>query len=160
VPGATTPSFSAKTDFTTGTTPFSVAMADFNGDGKNDLAVVNYSSNTVSVLLNNAAFPTSVEQTSFTTQVPKTFELAQNYPNPFNPTTVIEYEIPGIGSQYHVSLRVFDLLGREVATLVNEKKSSGKYDVPWNASGLSSGVYFYRLQAGENVQVKKLMLLK
>jgi subtilisin family serine protease len=89
--------------------------------------------------------------------IPKRFALEQNYPNPFNPTTVISYELPALSS---VVLKVYDVLGREVATLVNEKKAAGTYSVTWNASSMSSGVYFYRLQAGEYSETKKLLLLR
>ncbi|MGE5436306.1 MAG: T9SS type A sorting domain-containing protein [Syntrophothermus sp.] len=85
------------------------------------------------------------------------FTLSQNYPNPFNPTTTIKYSIP---KQNYVSLKVYDLLGNEVAQLVNEEKPAGKYEVSFNASGLSSGVYFYKINSGEFSQVKKLLLLK
>jgi hypothetical protein len=97
----------------------------------------------------------------------KEYRLLQNYPNPFNPTTVISYTLPRVGTQYIVSLKVFDLLGREVTTLVNEKKSAGSYQVPWNASGLASGMYFYRIEAIASldpskrfVDVKKMLLLR
>jgi hypothetical protein len=89
--------------------------------------------------------------------LPRTAALAQNYPNPFNPTTVIGYQVPGLSI---VSLKVYDMLGREVATLVNETKSAGYYTVTFNASGLASGTYIYRLQAGTFVQTRKLLLLK
>jgi hypothetical protein len=95
-----------------------------------------------------------------TTSVPKKFSLAQNFPNPFNPTTTINYTVPNVGTQYIVSLRIYDLLGREVATLVNEKKSLGSYQVKWNATGSPSGVYFYKLQAGSFTDVKKMALIK
>jgi phosphohistidine phosphatase SixA len=85
------------------------------------------------------------------------FYLSDNYPNPFNPVTTIEYKVP-FGSQ--VSLKVFDALGREVKSLVNEFKSPGNYKVLLNASDISSGVYFYTLNAGEFSQTKKLMILK
>lgn len=85
------------------------------------------------------------------------FHLNQNYPNPFNPTTNFEFRIPNFG---FVCLKIFDLLGREVATVVNEEKPEGTYDVTWNANGLSSGVYFYQLKAGDFVQTKKLVLMK
>jgi hypothetical protein len=95
--------------------------------------------------------------------VPTTFALLQNYPNPFNPATAIRFEIPGTvqgmeGST--VSLAVYDLLGREVALLVNEKKAPGRYEVRFDASGLSSGVYLYRLSAGNYVQSRKMLLLR
>ena len=91
---------------------------------------------------------------------PKDFSLDQNYPNPFNPMTMIRYEIPDAGSHYIVTLQVYDLLGREVATLVNEHKPAGSYSVQWNASNLPSGIYFYRLQAGTYTETKKLVLMK
>ena len=81
----------------------------------------------------------------------------QNYPNPFNPSTSISYQLP---QQSHVTLKVFDVLGREVATLVNEAKQPGTNTVQFNASGLTSGVYFYRLQAGGFSKTRKLIVLK
>ena len=93
---------------------------------------------------------------------PSTYELLQNYPNPFNPTTNIEYQIANSG---FVSLKVFDVLGREAATLVNGQKSIGTYTVQWNASNLPSGVYFSRLTVQQQegmpvVLTKKLLLAK
>jgi hypothetical protein len=85
------------------------------------------------------------------------FELSQNYPNPFNPTTNISFTLI---SKSFVSLKVFDMLGREVATLVNEQKPAGTYTLKWNAASMPSGVYFYRLQAGNDIQTRKLILLK
>jgi hypothetical protein len=87
----------------------------------------------------------------------RTFALAQNYPNPFNPATIINYQIPVEGQ---VSLKVYDMLGNEVATLVNEMKTAGEYQVDFNAAALSSGIYFYRLQAGNFVETKRMMLMK
>jgi hypothetical protein len=89
--------------------------------------------------------------------LPKVFLLFQNFPNPFNPTTRIEYAIPKTS---HVSLKVFDVLGREVATLVDELQDVGSKSVEFDASGLASGVYLYRLQAGGFVETKKLLLLR
>jgi hypothetical protein len=89
--------------------------------------------------------------------VPTKFALHQNYPNPFNPVTVIRYELPEASA---VKVQVFDVLGRVVATVVNEQRDAGIYEVPFNASGLSSGTYFYRLQAGTFVETKKMMLVK
>lgn len=85
------------------------------------------------------------------------FSLAQNYPNPFNPTTNIEYSIP---QQEHVSLKVYDILGKEVASLVNDELSAGVYNVSFDGSNLSSGIYLYTLTAGNFVATKKLMLVK
>jgi hypothetical protein len=83
--------------------------------------------------------------------------LDQNYPNPFNPRTTISYTLP---AETRVSLVVYDASGREVATLVNETKGAGRHAVDFNATGLSSGVYFYRLVAGAIVEQKKMVLLK
>src|SRR5262249_5770128 len=88
---------------------------------------------------------------------PQSFNLSQNYPNPFNPTTAITYQLSAVSQ---VSLRVFDILGQEVATLVNEQKQPGTYSVAWDASDVSSGVYLYRLQTGNFTETKKLVLLK
>lgn len=85
------------------------------------------------------------------------FELLQNYPNPFNPNTTIRYQIPADGL---VSIKVYDILGVEVKTLVNEEKPAGRYEVEFNANNLASGIYFYRIQAGEFVDTKKMILLK
>jgi hypothetical protein len=90
-------------------------------------------------------------------QLPKDFALQQNYPNPFNPTTVISYQL-SVNS--NVKLSIFDVLGREVTTLVNEKKPAGSYAVQWNAIGMPSGIYFYKLQVGKYTEAKKLILLK
>ena len=95
---------------------------------------------------------------------PEKFELSQNYPNPFNPATTITYSIPqtGVGSKHAltVQLKIYDVLGREVATLVNKHQSPGRYTVKFNASKLNSGIYFYKLQAGDYTQVKRMMLVK
>jgi len=88
---------------------------------------------------------------------PNIFSLEQNYPNPFNPTTSIQY---AINSRQFVQLKVYDILGNEVATLVNEQKEPGYYEVEFNATQFSSGVYFYRLQAGDFVQTKKMILMR
>jgi hypothetical protein len=89
--------------------------------------------------------------------LPENHALLQNYPNPFNPSTTIEYALP---QRAMVEIKVHDVLGREVATLLNEEKPAGAYTVRWNADGVASGVYFYRLQAGDFVDTKKLLLLK
>ncbi len=85
------------------------------------------------------------------------FELSQNYPNPFNPSTTIEYSTL---NESFVIIKVYDVLGKEITTLVNERNSTGNYTVNFNASNLSSGVYFYRMQAGSFVSAKKFILLK
>ena len=85
------------------------------------------------------------------------FKLDQNYPNPFNPTTQITYAIP---IESHVKLKVYNVLGNEVATLVDEEKPAGEYTVKFNASDLSSGVYIYRLQTDYSTITKKMTLIK
>ena len=90
-------------------------------------------------------------------QVPAAFSLSQNYPNPFNPTTVIHYTVPKTSL---VNLSVFNLLGQEVKTLVNEEKSPGEYEVRFDGSNLPSGIYFYRLVAGDFVKTMKMLLMK
>jgi hypothetical protein len=90
-------------------------------------------------------------------EMPTEFALDQNFPNPFNPTTSIGYRIAEAGQ---VKLQVFDLLGREVAVLVNENKTPGNYEVRFDASGVPTGVYLYRLTAGNFVDAKKLVLVK
>jgi len=87
----------------------------------------------------------------------KSFSLSQNFPNPFNPSTRIQYQVPSISQ---VVLKIYDVLGNEIATLVNEEQSAGVYEIEFNASKLSSGVYFYRLQADVFSETKKFMLIK
>ena len=94
---------------------------------------------------------------SASSHLPDKYGLFQNYPNPFNPITTITYSLP---KNANVKLIVFDILGRQVRTLIDEQKSAGSYKVEFNASNLSSGVYFYRLQTDEFVQTKKLILLR
>ena len=85
------------------------------------------------------------------------FVLEQNYPNPFNPSTNIQY---AVGSQQFVVLKVYDILGEEIATLVNEEKSAGTYEIMFDAQLLASGVYLYKLEAGSYIQTKKMILLR
>jgi hypothetical protein len=89
--------------------------------------------------------------------IPLTYWLEQNYPNPFNPSTRISFSVRGSG---FVSLKVYDVLGREVRTLVNEDLQPGSYEVTFNADGLASGVYLYRLRAGNFTQTKRMVLLR
>jgi len=89
--------------------------------------------------------------------VPTGFVLEQNYPNPFNPSTIITYQLP---RSSEVRLCVLDILGREVSTLVNERKDAGVHAVRFDAQGLASGVYFYQIRVGEFVQTRTLLLLR
>ncbi len=97
---------------------------------------------------------TDVENESW---VPFEFILEQNYPNPFNPSTIISWQSP-VGN--HQTLKVYDVLGNEVATIINEFKPAGSYEVEFSAAGLTSGIYFYKLQAENYVETKKMLLLK
>ncbi|MBS1552857.1 MAG: T9SS type A sorting domain-containing protein [Bacteroidetes bacterium] len=106
--------------------------------------------------LSDYSLPVEI-QSNGNTQIPDRVTLQQNYPNPFNPSTTISFSLP---SKAETTLKIYNILGKEVRTLVSEKLSAGNYDVTFNASDLTSGVYFYRLQAGNMVETKKLMLVK
>jgi hypothetical protein len=108
----------------------------------------------ITTRLKYSYIPTDV--TEFTGEI-NDYSLSNNFPNPFNPTTNIRFQIADFG---FVSLKVYDVLGNEITTLVNEEKPVGSYEVEFNASNLPSGVYFYRLQAGSFNQIKKMILLK
>jgi len=109
----------------------------------------------ITVAITPYATPTAVSNVA--NNVPNAYQLYANYPNPFNPTTMISYDIPTAGT---VKLVVYDMLGREIETLVNQRQNAGKYGVTFDASRLASGVYIYQLQAGTFVASKKLVLLK
>jgi hypothetical protein len=98
------------------------------------------------------------------TEIPTDYKLIQNFPNPFNPSTNIKFEIPpsksGQAKNNYVTLKIYDALGREIATLVNEQLKAGTYQVDWNGSSYASGVYYYRLTAGDFVETKKMLLVK
>ncbi len=106
-----------------------------------------------------AYVPTSLEETK---EGLVTYTLYQNYPNPFNPTTTIKYSIPNVETHGHASvqIKIYDVLGREIATLVNKQQKPGYYEVNWNADNHSSGVYFYRIRSGDFVETKKMILLR
>ena len=99
----------------------------------------------------------SKQKTEETEPIPTDYFLYQNYPNPFNPITTIKYDIIGVQD---VKLTVYDILGREVSTLVNEQQQPGNYQVSWNATGVASGIYFYQLRTKDFVSTKKMILLK
>ncbi|MCX7876949.1 MAG: Omp28-related outer membrane protein [Melioribacteraceae bacterium] len=92
--------------------------------------------------------------------IPNNFSLEQNFPNPFNPETIIKYSIPDFHNNKLVSLKVYDLLGNEVETLVSEYQKAGNYEVKFNAKNFTSGCYLYKLQVGNSIQAKKMMLIK
>ena len=105
--------------------------------------------------------PSSIETEEFDYTI-LNYSLSNNYPNPFNPNTKIKYSIPQNVRREtgNVSLKIYDVLGREVATLVNEEKPAGEYEVEFNAANLPSGIYFYQLKAGQFSETKKMVLLK
>jgi hypothetical protein len=110
----------------------------------------------LSIWIARLAFLTPVEDDG-ASAIPRGFWLAQNYPNPFNPRTEIKYQVP---EACNVQLRVYDLLGREAAMLVNAQQSAGKYSVTFDGSGLASGVYFYRLVTSGGIVQKSMILLR
>ncbi|MFA7421307.1 MAG: T9SS type A sorting domain-containing protein [Melioribacteraceae bacterium] len=135
-----------------------VNLGDVNGDGRIEIANNDYYSNK-KVNLYSVSIETLVEENE---QLPTEYHFSQNFPNPFNPETTISYSIP---KSEHVTLKVYDLLGREVATLVDEYKQAGNYNVKFNVetrhgASLPSGVYFYRLQAGNYTKTQKMILMK
>ncbi|MFZ1289011.1 MAG: T9SS type A sorting domain-containing protein [Melioribacteraceae bacterium] len=112
---------------------------------------------------NNGGIITNIKEIE-NFKIQNKFELRQNYPNPFNPNTKISYSIPNVASSFSssqiVQIKVYDILGKEISTLVNEQKSAGNYEVNFNAENLPSGIYFYKLQVGEFSEIKKMILLK
>ncbi len=111
----------------------------------------------------NGARETVAQQVVNINSVPNKFELSQNYPNPFNPSTKIKYSIPvgGInGEGIFTTLKIYNILGSEITTLVNEKKEAGNYEVEFSANNLPSGVYFYSISAGSLTSTKKMILTK
>ena len=141
----------------TGTDIYPSSFYDLDDDGFKDIVFQMHTSNPenylIAYLLRQNTTVTDAEQESkhlFST-------LHQNYPNPFNPSTSIQY---AVSNRQFVSLKVYDVLGNEIATLVNEEKPAGSYEVEFDGIGLPSGVYFYRLTAGKFADTKKLILLK
>ncbi|MGB5846850.1 MAG: T9SS type A sorting domain-containing protein [Ignavibacteriaceae bacterium] len=127
-----------------------------NADGTNIIRVTNTSSDATAI--NPVWMP--IDNSTYSDEVnllPERFQLHQNYPNPFNPSTTIIYSVP---IKSFISLKIYDVLGNEVAVLVNEEKLVGKYEVEYEARGLTSGIYLYKLIAGSFVETKKMILLK
>ncbi len=143
--------------------PIDIIVAYHFSKGETSLQSIALGLEKAQELLNNFR-PNDVDDRNGNNLADK-FELKQNYPNPFNPTTTISYVIPNVETQNFaslqiVTLKVYDILGREVATLVNKKQTPGKYSVQFNGRSLASGVYFYTLQAGNFIQTRKMILLK
>ena len=120
------------------------------------LAVRNFTGSPQSLVYNTEIWRI-VGITNLNTEIPSQFRLSQNYPNPFNPTTKIKFDLKNSGM---VKIKVFDLTGKEVATLVNENLNAGGYETEFNGSGLTSGVYFYKIETDNYSEVKKMTLLK
>ena len=127
-------------------------------DGSGNICVTgssDYSGGRICTTIKYAQSPTSVGEK--VVSLPASFALKQNYPNPFNPTTTIGFSV---SVSTHCTLRIFNLLGQELSTLVDELKAPGSYTTTWNGANKPSGVYLYRLQAGQFSETKKLILLR
>jgi hypothetical protein len=124
------------------TIPFFIQAQYVGGDGRGDVSTI------ITIV------PLPVENPNI---YPAEYVLRQNFPNPFNPKTVISYQLT---VRSNVTLKVYDVLGNEIATLVNEEKPAGTYEVYFNSTDLPSGIYLYRLQANNNSLIKKMVLLK
>ncbi|MDR3628072.1 MAG: T9SS type A sorting domain-containing protein [Ignavibacteriaceae bacterium] len=111
----------------------------------------------IGTVLNKDTLGTIVSVKEISNNLPQKFDLLQNYPNPFNPTTIIEYQLPKGG---FATLKIYDILGREVSTLVNGFRTQGKYSISFNASKLASGIYFYQLKSNGFSSIKKMILTK
>jgi hypothetical protein len=132
----------------------SINPVSFNDAGEYQVIVTNGAgSDTSTVAVVAVTVPTSVD----TDEVPEAFVLNQNYPNPFNPQTSIRFGLPDASN---VSLKVYDLIGREVATLINERLAAGYHTVSFDGSQVATGIYFYRINAGEYRDVRKMILIK
>ena len=131
----------------------SVCLADVDNDNDNDVAVGFWEGSGGNKIFINQTI-TGIENISF---IPTKFKLFQNYPNPFNPITTIRYQIPEAS---FISLKVFDVIGNEIATLVNEEKAVGNFEVNFDGTQLTSGIYFYQLKSEGFLETKKMLLLK
>jgi hypothetical protein len=174
-PGSTTQFFAGLDNTATSgvyrTTDAGVTWTEFNNGSMNNIAIVRALTfrttpdSTIFAGVAGASGPIGVHEYTFplvgiidpNSNIPKEFGLSQNYPNPFNPSTVINFAIPKAS---FVTLKVYDASGREVQTLFSGEKSAGNHSVTFNAQGLSSGVYFYKIEAGDYKDVKKMILAK
>ncbi|MFH1195760.1 MAG: T9SS type A sorting domain-containing protein [bacterium] len=164
-PGTVTLSFSNSPvpqtiEITNDTRDISIPIGGVQNAGSFSFSISTVGTNTaftidnIGIPTNVPMFPSSVEDNEVK---PDQFQLMQNYPNPFNPTTIIKYQVM---SSEKVNIKVYDMLGREVAILVDEVKEAGTYQVEFNANELSSGVYFYQMRAGSFYDIKKCLVLK
>ena len=145
--------FTPHTISSTSDEPRSVFAIDMDGDGDIDVLSASSGDDKIAWYRNDGVV--SVE--SISNEIPIEFSLNQNHPNPFNPSTNIQFSLP---QSSYVTLEVFNTLGERVGVLASEELSAGTYNYSWDASNLTSGIYFYKLQAGEFVETKKMMLLK
>tara|TARA_R110002124_G_scaffold257722_5_gene423424 strand:- start:193 stop:693 length:501 start_codon:yes stop_codon:yes gene_type:complete len=145
-------------DTTTTTIDTSFVLTETLDEGKNYfLRIRGYNDAGFSGWSDTTQFSTILFTSNEQVSLPVEFNLFQNYPNPFNPSTTIKYGIPEAS---HVSILVYNMLGKKVATIVDERKSSGWYTVRFDASNLASGFYFYRIIAKDFIGIKKMMLIK
>jgi hypothetical protein len=135
--------------------PWSIIASDFDLDGRTDIAITS-TTDSLYFIYNLGGGTVGIQEEEII-EIPTSFSLTQNFPNPFNPTTTIQFSLPKAGD---VTLKVYNLLGEEVKTLVNEYKQIGNHSVQFNANSLASGIYFYRIQAGSFVETKKMILLR
>jgi len=134
-------------------TAISVYAIDVDGDGDIDVLSSSFIDNKIAWYENLS--PVGIEAIS--NEIPSEFSLSQNYPNPFNPSTIIRFSMP---EESFVTIKVFNTLGEELTTLINENIIAGNYEVGFDASALPGGIYFYKLQSGIFVMTKKMVLLK
>ncbi|HUV29881.1 MAG TPA: FG-GAP-like repeat-containing protein [Acidobacteriota bacterium] len=151
--------FAPQAVYAAGSNPHGLFAADLNGNGTMDVVTANAGSDSLSVLLNQIG--TDVEPVPGSI-LPETYSLEQNYPNPFNPSTRVQFSLPRVT---HVRLTVLNVLGQEVVTLVSRTLPPGQYEAEWNGvdahnEPVATGLYLYRLQAGDYVETRKMMLLK
>jgi hypothetical protein len=144
--------FQFHVDLIVGGSPCSIFAADLDGDGDNDLAVANYYH--IAILLNQTIMGTTQDWVEL---VPDEIQLSQNYPNPFNSQTTIRYALP---KSSMVTIDIFDLLGRKIESLSEGTRQAGDNQAIWNAIDQSSGVYFYRIKADEQIITKKMVVIK
>ena len=145
------------TNTSSATNAYTTPTLTIVGSGDYYYCLIKNCSDTKQAQSNNAYLTVVTDVTENNNSIPKFYNLSQNHPNPFNPSTIIRYDLPKEGM---VTIKIYDILGREVKTLVNEYKNAGSYNVEFNASNLSSGTYFYKITAGDFTEIKKLILLK
>ncbi len=145
-------------------TQFSIDITYLSADVPDTVIIAIFASNSTGfphvgtkMFIDDLAWGSATDITDKGNQIPDKFSLEQNYPNPFNPSTKIHWQSPISGQQ---SLKIYNVLGDEVATLVDEYKPAGNYEIEFNASHLSSGIYFYKLEAEDFTETKKMILLK